>query len=121
MMVRASARHAPDRGAAAPAEEAEARTAAERLRQIGLGNGDEAGANPDPIEPLRARVEGLDALSLREAQGMLQEMESDVEGRLGIGRLRDDDDGPVQHGRALRALEQQRADESVAVPRAPAR
>src|SRR5512144_3310294 len=52
---------APQRGAAPPAEEAEAGPAAERAGQLRLRNGDEAGADPHPVEALGPREDGFDA------------------------------------------------------------
>src|SRR5689334_15108581 len=43
---------APQRGAAAPPEEAEAGSTAERAGQLRLRNGDEAGAHPHPVQAL---------------------------------------------------------------------
>src|SRR5687768_1544191 len=112
--------HAPDRGPAAPAEEPEARPAAQRLGKVGLGNGNETRADPDAVECLRAGIEGVDALSLAEAQGVLEETDRDVEGRVGLVRVRCHDHRSVQHGRITRALEEKGADEPVPVPGPPA-
>src|SRR5215475_11925375 len=115
-----AAGHAPDRGATSPAEEPETGPAAQHAGKIGLGNRDEAGADPDAVEALGTRIERVDALSLREAQGRFQESDGDVERRLGIIRVGDHDHRAVEHSRVPRALEEEGADEAVAVPGAPA-
>src|SRR4029450_7054998 len=97
-----AAGHAPDRRAPSPAEEPEAGPAAQRSGKIGLGNRDEPGADPDAVEALGARIERVDALSLREAQGRFQESGGDVEQRLGIIRVGDHYDWGGEHGRAPR-------------------
>src|SRR5260370_25587807 len=52
---------APQRGAAPPAEEAEARPAAKRAGQVRLRNPAEARAPPNPVQALGARGDGFDA------------------------------------------------------------
>src|SRR5262244_803438 len=62
-------RRAPESGAAPPAIEAKARTVAEGGWQLGLGNRNEAGADPDPIEPLGSREHGVDLIALGQECG----------------------------------------------------
>src|SRR5262249_25582928 len=111
-------RRAPESGAAPPAIEAKARTVAEGGWQLGLGNRNEAGADPDPIEPLGSREHGVDLIALRQECG--DEMIGDVERQLGWRIRRNHDHGAVEHGRLASALSEERAAESVPVPRPPA-
>src|SRR5512137_385780 len=57
----AAAGRAPQGGTAPPPEEAEAGPTTERAGQLRFRNGDEAGADPHPVEALGPREDGLDA------------------------------------------------------------
>src|SRR5262249_9241097 len=114
-------RCAPQRRPAAPAIETDAGTPAKTLRQLGLGNRDEAVANPDLVEPLGSREHGIDTVLLRVTEGVREKLRGDLEGRLGRGVGRCHHHGAVQHRARTVAFTEQGPADTLAVPAYPPR
>src|SRR4029077_9176570 len=110
---------APQRGAAPPAEEAESGAAAERAWQLRFRNGDEAAADPDPVEALRSREDGLDAARGGEGERLGGQVGGHAQHVLGGRAGRGYPHRTVEHRGAARALHQEGSHEPLLFPGAP--